>query len=109
MKNKWMLAAIFAIVIGVSMMASPYVMLHVVPLFQEEPAPTGITATEAETEVKTQVAQDRGGRSLVWEVPPETNDVVVEIYNADNSYETQYTITNYISLRPGQKIKVIAR
>jgi hypothetical protein len=107
--NKWMLAAVLAIVAGVSMMASPYVMLYVVPIFQEEHAPTGITATEAQTEVKTQVAKDRGGRSLVWEIPPDTKDVVVEIYNADNSYDTQYTITNYITLRSGQKIKVIAR
>ena len=105
--NKWMLAAVMTIVAGVSMIASPYVMLYVVPLFQVEPAPTGIVTVE--TPKGEAQPQDSGGRSIVWEVPPATNDVVVEIYNADNSYNTQYTITNYITLRSGQKIKVIAR
>jgi hypothetical protein len=48
-------------------------------------------------------------RSIVWEVPPGTSAVVVELYNSDNSYNNSYTITDFISLHSGQKLKVIAK
>lgn len=48
-------------------------------------------------------------RQLIWEVPRDARSVVVEIFNADNSFENSYTITNYITIKGGQKIRITAK
>lgn len=47
-------------------------------------------------------------KSEVFEIPDGMKDLVVEVYNADGSYNTSYTITHYLSFEPKQTLKVIA-
>ena len=46
---------------------------------------------------------------VVWQVPDGTQGVKVTIYNADKSWQAEYTITNYITIEPGQFVKVEAQ
>lgn len=102
-----LLALYTAILIGVGLAAAPYVLPHLPTVSYEDTQTKEELPAEETTAV--QPAPDTKPRSIVWEVPPGTQDIIVEVYNADNSYSTYYTITNYISLEPGQKLKVIAK
>jgi len=48
-------------------------------------------------------------KQIIWEIPAGTKEVKVEIYNEDNSFNSEYTISNYITMLPGQKLRVTAR
>ncbi len=48
-------------------------------------------------------------KTVIWQIPENTHDVQVTVYNKDNSWSATYTITNYISLSSGQKLKVEAK
>lgn len=48
-------------------------------------------------------------KQIVWEVPAGTQEVTVEIFNADNSFKAAYTISNYITMLPGEKLRVTAK
>lgn len=50
-----------------------------------------------------------GYMSVTWEVPAKTRSVVVEIYDDKGKYVTYYTVSSYTTLKPGYKLKVIAR
>lgn len=46
---------------------------------------------------------------IIWQVPSETRDITVEIFDENNKYVTAYTITNYITAKPGYKLRVTAK
>ncbi len=47
-------------------------------------------------------------KSEMFEIPEGMKALVVEVYNADGTYNTSYTITDYLSFEPKQTLKVIA-
>lgn len=48
-------------------------------------------------------------KSEIIELPKEFQSLTVEIYNEDNSYNTAYTISDYLSIPGGSKLKLIVR
>lgn len=46
---------------------------------------------------------------VVWEVPADMKEIVVDIFNADRSYVNGFSITRYITVQPGQLIRVTSK
>lgn len=72
-----------------------------------EPAPTVAPKVEAPAapEPKEEVYT---ADSLKWKVPEGTNRVLVNIYNSNGDKLNSYTISNFISLKSGQILEVVA-
>lgn len=46
---------------------------------------------------------------IVWEVPADMKTILVELFNPDNSFANSFTITNYITVKPGQKVRITSK
>lgn len=66
---------------------------------KEEPAPI---------EVPTFKRLSISDKDFFWTVPNSSN-VYIQLFDKNDKLITQYTISKYITLNPGQKVRIIAR
>jgi hypothetical protein len=73
-----------------------------------EPLPA--TVAEANKPATTcQQNSDLTSRNFKWIVPEGTSKVVIRLLTDKGAYLDEYTITDFITINPGQKIQVIAK
>lgn len=48
-------------------------------------------------------------REAWWTVPSGIKTIHAEIYDADGHFITSYTLSDYLTLKAGQKLRVVAR
>jgi hypothetical protein len=58
---------------------------------------------------KTVVSSSCDNSTISWTVPDKTTDVSVSIYDSNGAFKKSYTITNYISILPKQRLVVTAK
>ena len=71
--------------------------------------PTKMPESKPAETTPAPVVVEENPRKVTWNVPKGTQDVVVNVYGTDGKFINYYTITNYITLKPGYKIEVIAK
>jgi len=82
----------------------------VAPELPKTPEPTPSTEPpKVETPVVEEPKEEvYTADSLKWKVPSGTNKVLVNIYNSSGDKLNSYTISNFISLKSGQILEVVA-
>jgi len=49
------------------------------------------------------------GYDVTFVIPDDMRKLVVEIQDADGKYQNHYTLTNYLSMEPGQRLKIVVK
>jgi len=49
------------------------------------------------------------GKDVMYRVPDNMNSIIVQLRYKDGSYKNQYTLTNYLDIQPGEKIRIIIK
>lgn len=67
-----------------------------------------LTRKKSTKNQQTSSAVGCDGSTMSWTVPNGTDSIQVAIYDSNGAYRNSYTITNYISISPGQRLTIKA-
>lgn len=65
--------------------------------------------TLKEVELPKQTRLTITEKDFFWSVPNNTNTVYIQVYDDKEKLLNQYNISRYITLNPGQSVRIIAR
>ena len=78
------------------------------PTMAETTKPVGVTLTGNIVSTNhTYIAIE--SKSVKWRVPEDTTSVIVQVCESNGRLINEYTISNFITLRPGQILRVLAK